>query len=478
MPTVVRRPAGWTCVATAACLLALAGCVDRDPDDPGIADDDTYPDASVVDIQASVSEIVPTALSIRWIVNAEEAEAGWIEYGPDESYGSVWPGTSGESSGFRATLIGFAPSTVVHYRAVAVVGGEELYSNGDSVVTGPLPSDLPVPSLAALEPAAASGGYLVTSINTVPPSVAILDAAGEVVWWYTPDETSNVLFISRALLARDRRSVLYLSTPDVVEEGDQDDQWIVEVSLDGTVMGNSQVKDAHHDFLELSDGNLAVLENDIRPVGEELIKGDRIVERGSDGSKTVIFSVWDHLTYVPEAESPFPADEWTHGNALDLDEEEGAYYLSSHHLNSILKVDRATGDLLWQAGGDDSDFALVGGSTVLFQRQHQFQPVDGGVLVFDNGPPDEMLSRAVQYDLDEDAQLAEEVWAFEPDPALWIYCLGDVSRLPNGNTLITWGTSGRIEEVTPEGETVLQIDLPLGAGFGYTSWTDSLLPVP
>jgi len=68
------------------------------------------------------------------------------------------------------------------------------------------------------------------------------------------------------------------------------------------------------------------------------------------------------------------------------------------------------------------------------------------------------------------------VWEFEPDPTLWIYCLGDVSRLPNGNTLITWGTSGRIEEVTPEGETVLQIDLPLGAGFGYTSWSASLAP--
>jgi len=460
-------------MAAGALLVVLVGCSESDP---GLADDDTVGDAPLIEVEAQLSEIVPTVFSVRWTVDAEEAESGWVEYGADETYGNIWPGTADGAADFKAALAGFKPSTTVHFRAVAVVDGVEVHGGDESLATGALPVDLPVPSVATHDPPAATGGYLVTSVNTDEPSVVILDADGDVVWWYTPDDSWNLLFISRASLGLDRGSVLYLSTPDVVQEGDHQNQWIVEVSIDGVVRHALQVEDAHHDFLELSDGSLAVLEADFQMVGDLQVKGDRLVEHSPDGSKREVFSAWDHLTYAPDDEGEHPADEWTHVNAVDLDEEAGVYYLSAHHLDSILKIDRDTGELLWQAGGDDSNFALSGGSTDLFQWQHQFELVDGGILVFDNGTSGDMNSRVVQYDLDEDAQMAEQVWEFEPDPTLWIYCLGDVSRLPNGNTLITWGTSGRIEEVTPEGETVLQIDLPLGAGFGYTSWSASLAP--
>jgi hypothetical protein len=53
--------------------------------------------------------------------------------------------------------------------------------------------------------------------------------------------------------------------------------------------------------------------------------------------------------------------------------------------------------------------------------------------------------------------------------------LGDVQRLPNGNTLITYSTSGIIEEVTSSGDLVQTIS---ANSFGYTSFRETLYGPP
>ena len=83
-------------------------------------------------------------------------------------------------------------------------------------------------------------------------------------------------------------------------------------------------------------------------------------------------------------------------------------------------------------------------------------------------------SRAVEYTIDLETGLAELVWEHVSDPPLYVYSLGDLARLPSGNTLVVWSTSGLMEEVTPAGEVVLQVGLPLGVGFGYTRWMETL----
>ncbi|MFT5679626.1 MAG: hypothetical protein ACI8RZ_000530 [Myxococcota bacterium] len=46
--------------------------------------------------------------------------------------------------------------------------------------------------------------------------------------------------------------------------------------------------------------------------------------------------------------------------------------------------------------------------------------------------------------------------------------------MSSGNTRIVWRAQGQIDEVTPEGEIVWQLNASLGGGFGYVEWVDSL----
>lgn len=82
-------------------------------------------------------------------------------------------------------------------------------------------------------------------------------------------------------------------------------------------------------------------------------------------------------------------------------------------------------------------------------------------------------SRAVEYEIDEGAKTAEEVWEYDgsEDYNFFSSCWGDADRLPNGNTLITAGHSmtevdkwnqfmrGILIEVAPDGEKVWELEM-------------------
>ncbi len=98
----------------------------------------------------------------------------------------------------------------------------------------------------------------------------------------------------------------------------------------------------------------------------------------------------------------------------------------------------------------------------LFYHQHspQLQP-NGNILLFDNGTarPEEhggQFSRALELMVDEKTMKAKAVWSYRHAPDLFCPIWSDADRLPNGNTLITFGTrtdgdTTRYVEVTPDG---------------------------
>jgi len=111
---------------------------------------------------------------------------------------------------------------------------------------------------------------------------------------------------------------------------------------------------------------------------------------------------------------------------------------------------------------------------LLFQRQHQFEFIDGGVLVFDNGLVSESHSQVIEIALDTGAWTADLASTYESDPSLYSMVLGDVARLPNGNDLVAWSTAGVVEEATPDGEVVWKLQTQLGGGIGYVTWRRTL----
>ena len=79
-----------------------------------------------------------------------------------------------------------------------------------------------------------------------------------------------------------------------------------------------------------------------------------------------------------------------------------------------------------------------------------------------------------EFVIDEDNLTAEEVWSYVREPSVYVYAKGDVERLTNGNTLVTWSSSGEIQEVTPDGSVQWQVNTELGAAITFVTRTESL----
>jgi hypothetical protein len=128
-------------------------------------------------------------------------------------------------------------------------------------------------------------------------------------------------------------------------------------------------------------------------------------------------------------------------------------------MDEITKISRTTGDVMWRLGGKHNQFTFLN-DTLRFTYQHDIRRLpNGNITLFDNGnfhaPP---CSRAVEYKLDEQAKTAELVWEYRHVPCLQAAATGNVQRLPNGNTLISWGTEHTVTEVRPDASTALELN--------------------
>lgn len=194
-----------------------------------------------------------------------------------------------------------------------------------------------------------------------------------------------------------------------------------------------------------------------------------------------------------------PRDEgdWLHTNAVDYDAAHDLILLSSPRLNEIFVIDHSTtteqaashaggkrgkgGDLLWRFGnprnygaGTDADRKLFAQHDARFVRAGL--PGAGHVTVFNNGQgrPKAEYSSVDELELPFDAEkgfVREGGKPFGPASVLWSYSspsdfysffISGAHRLPNGNTLVCEGASGRFFEVTNDQRIVWEYLNPFG----------------
>jgi outer membrane protein assembly factor BamB len=116
------------------------------------------------------------------------------------------------------------------------------------------------------------------------------------------------------------------------------------------------------------------------------------------------------------------------------------------HQDSVVLLDWDTKEVLWSWGQ-----GRISGP-------HDATMLPGGnVLIFDNG-----LGRDWSRVVEVDPRTDEIVWEYrDPDPtSFYSKTRGSNQRLSNGNTLIGDSDSGRVLEVTPEGEKVWEFMNP------------------
>jgi len=431
-------------------VMLVAGC-EQDP-------------APVSEVEIRVSEQVPTVITVRWEPTVPPEDVV-VEVGEDGAFDRRFAMQALSGGGFVAQVLGLKPARQYDVRLSVRSDGSWLPGESRTVWTGAVPSAFPeIAVQGELE------GYVATAVIQAPSIAALIDGDGDYVWWHRVgdgDVPWSHAVINRFALTRDGTRACYLAwTPlfpgaDFMAERD-----LVCMSLDGEVVDFVGVEGAHHDFAELDDGSFAVLSHEPFGVNGDDVIGDRLLKVDGE-QQPVVWSLWDHHEIDPDEVIGHNMD-YSHGNALQCDDIEDVCYISMRYFDSIVKVDLATGEELWHLGGEDSDFKFEDGEQPT--NQHQFQLLDDGILVFDNGEDGIGESRAVEYGLDETAGTADKVWEYHPNPPLAVYSLGDVQRLDDGDTLITWSTSGLMERVDPDGEVLWSAALDLGSGFGYSRW--------
>ncbi len=448
----------WSLLAAA---IAFAGC----EEDPVTDDDDDSSIPAGLDVLVEISPAIATVVTLSW--STADPSTGAVSWGLGADRGPSRESAS--ATDHAVQLRGLASSTEYGYTVVSTTEGEDPVEVTGTFTTGDLPPALQQIGLTVSEDGGgdADGGFLYTPLVSGDEFPVILDRDGNVVWYHE----DLVIPAPRILAVKpscDGQSVWFNSI-DAAGDG-IDMAWVVRVSWDGTEVEHFELLQHNHTFVEIPDGDVAMLFHDTRPVEDDDIRGDRIMEMGPDGSVEEIWSVWDHFEY--DGGVYLPGTGWTHANALEYDPTDDAYYVGLRNLDCIVKVDRATGETQWVFGGPHTDFDFDGNPP--FAEQHEFQLLDGSILIFDNGTVQRYYSQAVEVSVDTDTWSGDVLWNYTTDPTLFVPAGGDVQRLPSGNTLITWSTAGQIDEVTPEGDLVWQARTDLGAGVFYTIWEDSL----
>jgi len=308
------------------------------------------------------------------------------------------------------------------------------------------------------------GNHVLLNQNNGPLSWATtIDACGNHVWWEPVDNPDNRIY--RAKLALDGDSLL-IAEKD--RDGLVDTAWARRITPEGKELSRTRTIEAHHDLVEIDDGSLAWISHqyadNIWFVGlEEDIVSD-VIRTAEEGDETEsderIFSLFDdsdvETWWVCEHMGPSQRvpgfAEWSHSNSLMWEPKDEALYLLIRYWDSVVKLDRK-GQVDWYLGGPLNDFEIIA-DTVLPSHGHMSEVWPGGMLVFDNRNHTPLASRVVEYAIDEEAMTVEEVWSAEEPDGQLVNFLGDARRLPNGNALVSWSTSGRITEYDRKGKIV------------------------
>jgi len=244
------------------------------------------------------------------------------------------------------------------------------------------------------------------------------------------------------------------------------------VSWGGDLLVELDVPAFSHDFVLLPDDTVALIEFDRRTMesGQD-VWGNRIVETDVLGSRSEIWSTFD--SWEPGVDGDVDDQGyWTGVNALDYDESSDGYMLSARGLSAIVELGR-DGALGEQIGGPQSDYDFLSNDDIP-ERQHQFERLDDGLLVFDNRDA-KAGSRLLELALDTEAHTASARWTWQPAEPLFVYALGDVDRRSDGSTIAAWCTSGVIDQIGADGSLEASVALGLGAGFGFLDTRGELI---
>ncbi len=327
-----------------------------------------------------------------------------------------------------------------------------------TVRTAPLPEHYPEVRLERLLPERISDGMTLLHLaaydeeGTYIPLASVIDSYGRVRWLYTED---------------------YGHVLEPLENGDlmvQKEDRLVQMDwLGRTPWEGFEVPEGlHHDAAELPDGNILALS-----AAQDSVE-DAVVELDRDTGAVLRRLDFREILDSERPRQPINLDEadWLHLNGLDHHAADNAVVVSGRDQSAVVKVGLQTGEIHWILGNHrhwSEEFRPllldpVGSEFEWPWGQHapELHPTDPSrILIYDNGnhrsydapiPPAENYSRAVEYEIDEEAGTVRQIWQYgkERGSELFTPFIGDADYLENGNRLVTFGGISRDLDGNPQ----------------------------
>ena len=230
-----------------------------------------------------------------------------------------------------------------------------------------------------------------------------------------------------------------------------------------------------HELLLFEDNSSFVLGFDDRLVDMDTVvpggqpgvtvRGCLIQEQDADANVVFEWSSWDHYLITDASDfvnltSPSFID-YVHANAIEVDSDT-TIMISCRNMEEITKIDRRTGGIIWRMGGKNNQFEFINDSLNGFRRQHDIRKIaNSHYSLFDNGGLGEpLISRALEYDLDETSYIATLVNGYRSQPEdIYGAIMGNAQWLPNGNIMVGWGSGvPNITEFNPDGTKAWEVE--------------------
>ncbi len=136
------------------------------------------------------------------------------------------------------------------------------------------------------------------------------------------------------------------------------------------------------------------------------------------------------------------APDYMHFNSMQLTED-GNLLCSFRHLNTVMKLDRRTGGILWKLSGNADEFGLTPAQKTSSQHYVR-QNADGYITAFDNGNASKS-TRIVAYKLDEKNKEMTSFKSYALSGKFSVAC-GSAQRIRNETYLIGWGWATKDNE--------------------------------
>lgn len=404
-----------------------------------------------------LSSKIPTVGVVEWSLVGGAPASAKIVYtldSADESLlnrGGEAPVDLGNAS-YRTLLLGLKQSRDYTFHIEARRAEQTCVSPDYALPTTGSFADTRSVDVTVLRPDERQPGFIVTSSGTsVPSSAFIIDADGDIVWYF-----EGPLDPTRARMDYEGRNLWMLALNLTNQGGEM--RW---VSMDGeheerAVAG---LENAHHDFTVMPGGRVGALSWSTPGIDRE----SEVLIRSPGGTVTTRFTVGSNL-YRSIA---------YHANAIHYNAFDDTFTIADRNPNLVVKV-RSDGVLEWQLGGV-CDGAPAGENCVpqgwqVVHGHHLLE--DGTFVLFNNGTMGN--AHVFEFDLNAapssfSARLVEDYAGTAASSNL-----GDVQRLPGGNTLVTYSADGKIVELDPDWNEVQTFSVRVG----YSNWRPTLYGPP